>query len=204
MLTLHLGWQGPGRATPQTVPPLQDRPAPPAALRGAAQPLTPGRRWGAHSAPDGWAASCVGSRGAPRARGLCPAPSSPLCPGATKCTYPGAALPANRGGGSALLYPTASEGLHSRPPTAWGQLKGCLWRAARCHPPLPLLAPLHPARMPPPWQRCTPSSWALTPRETLRQMVLTPAPCPGCSPFAHGGPGAVGWGGLGSLPWDFS
>lgn len=112
--TLHLRWQGPGRATPRTVPLLQDSPTPPAALWGAAQPLTPERRWGARPAPDGWAASSVGSRSAPRARGSAQLLLPPL-PRRYQVHLPGAALPASTGGGSALLYPTASEGLHSRP-----------------------------------------------------------------------------------------
>lgn len=203
VLTLHLGWQGPGRATPQTVPPLQDSPAPPpAARRGAALPLTPGRRWGAHSAPDGWAASCVGSRGAPRARGLCPAPSSPPAQALPSAlTRELLCLPAGVGG-SALLYPTASEGLHSRPPHGTGTagaaegvpVKGCpvsppypcshLSTLLGC-PPLAALHPLVPGT---------------DPKRNLTSNGANPGPLPRLLPLCTWGAGGCGVRGAGLAP----
>lgn len=120
---------------------------------------------------------------------------------------PGSCSACQQGWGLSPIVPHGRRGAAQPPPHGTGTAGAAEGVPEKGSPVSP---PLTPARTPPPcsdappWQRCTPSSRALTPRETLRQMVLTPAPCPGCSPFAHGGPGAAGWGGLGSLPWDFS
>lgn len=108
-------------------------------------------------------------------------PPWPHCPGATKCTYPGAALPANRGG-SAPRHPTAHVGLHGLPPRQGGNQGGS-------HKGMPGVTPLPCARTlpallgcppPQPWQRRTPSSQALPPTtgKTLHQMVLNPGSPP--------------------------
>lgn len=88
--------------------------APPNALWGAAQPLAPGRQWGAHPAPDGGAApSCVGSWRAPEL-GVSSQPPQPPAQALPSALTLGAALPANGG----VAQP------HCTPQPAWGCMAG--------------------------------------------------------------------------------
>lgn len=135
-------------------------------------PLSDPREAGGHTLPQSW--------GHHESHGAL-SPPWPHCPGATKCTYPGAALPANRGG----LSPTAPLspcGALWPLPRPRGQPRGGPAKGCPVSPPHLVLAPSLPCSdaPPQPWQRCTPSSRALppTPGKTLHQMVLNPGPPP--------------------------
>lgn len=130
----------------------------------AAQPLTTGK-WGGTSCPRWESCQSRGVLGCPRAGGGVSAQTpQPPCPGATKCTYPGAALPADGAGGtggSAPLPPTASTGLHGHPPpccggVCWGSQGRCLQRPPGVTHPSPAARTLLDSPPPPTWQRCTP------------------------------------------------
>lgn len=117
----HWEWQGTGGVSCM-LPPLPD----PREARGHTLP----QPWGHHES-----------------HGALP-PPWPHCPGATKCTYPGAALPANRGG-SAPLHPTAHVGLHGLPPSQGGNQGGA-------HKGMPGVTPLPCARTLPALLGCPP------------------------------------------------
>lgn len=147
-----------------------------------------------------------GVPGCPQSQGALLGSLFSPCPGATKCTYPGAALLPARVGAQPCCTPQPARGCTAAPHGTGtvGAAEGVPVKGSPVSPPLtPARTPPPCSDAPPPWQRCTPSSRALTPRETLRQMVLTPAPCPGCSLFAHGGLGDAGWGGWGRSPGTF-
>lgn len=201
VLTLHLGWQGAGRG-PHGLFPFSRTPLLPQPPHGVLLSPSPQGGWGAHPAPDGWAASCVGSRGAPRARGLSPAPSSPPAQALPSAlTRELLCLPAGVGA-QPYCTPQPARGCTADPMARGllGQLKGCLWRAARCHP------PLSPARTPPPcsdalpWQRCTPLVPGTDPERNLTSNGANPGPLPWLLPLCTRGAGGCGVGGAGLAP----
>lgn len=110
---------------------------------------------------------------------------------------PGSCSACQRGGGSALPYPQPARACTARGPL--GQLKGCLCRAARCHPPLPLLAPLHPAQMPP-LAALHPLMPGTDPERNLLSNGANPGPLPRLLPLCTRGAGGCGLGGAGLAP----
>lgn len=165
------GTRGGRWATPWTVPHLQDSPTPPqTTLWGAARPLTLGRWWGAHPAPNGGAASHVGSQGAPRAGGEgLPSPLGPLAQALPSAlTQELLCLPTRGGGVQSHCTPQPAWDCTATPHPGTGVRRGgACQRPPSSPPPLPPARTPHPCSddSPPPLGSAAPPRPGHSPRE---------------------------------------
>lgn len=188
--------QGPGGATPQTVLPHWNSPSPSECPVGCCSSPCTGKAVGSTSCPRWGGCQLCGVPGCPQSWASPASPLRPL-PRRYQVHLPWELLCLPMGGWLSPIAPHSQHGAAWLVPTpAWGSAGAAEGVSVKSHPvPLSLSPCSHPPALLgcPPLAVLHPLSWALTPKETLRQMVLTPAPpAPGCSSFAHGGPGAAG------------